>query len=128
MPKGRRDSLCPDGQAPVREGVRVAILSSSQLIISIKQIKTSFFKILGANNLLQKSAKSASSAVKKTSDRDTSPAKDGISARQVLLEAPLLHLSLLWLEREANTEPQEERHKKAGPIDVVFPFLSKLFS
>jgi len=40
---------------------------SSQLIIRIKQIKTSFLKTLGgANNLLQKTAKPASSAVKKS--------------------------------------------------------------
>ncbi len=34
----------------------IDLLFSSQLIIRIKQIKTSFLKILGANNLLQKSA------------------------------------------------------------------------
>ncbi len=54
------------------------LLFSSQLIIRIKQIKTSFLKILGANNLLQKSAKSASSAVKK-SRRD--PAAGGMAVR-----------------------------------------------
>ena len=40
---------------------------SSKLIIRIKQIKTSFLNVLRANNLLQKSAKSVSSAVQKSS-------------------------------------------------------------
>jgi hypothetical protein len=62
----------------------MAVLFPSQLIIKIKQIQTSFLKILQANKLLQKFAKSASSAVKKSSDRDTSPAKGGIGAKQAL--------------------------------------------